>query len=127
MTHGGRAEIVRDFRYTLAMSVFGNIATAAFIEQFWQQQPLLVRGALPGISNLISGNDLAGIACEDGADARIVTDQDENWRCEHGPFAESRFTELPADRWRVFRDPKELGSLHRILPVVSTRPTTRPR
>ena len=101
MTHGSRAEIVRDFSYTLAMSVFGNIATAAFIEQFWQQQPLLVRGALPGIANLISGNDLAGIACEDGADARIVIEQDENWRCEHGPFAESRFAELPADRWSL--------------------------
>lgn len=36
------------------------------------------------------------------------------------------FKDLPANRWRVFRDPKELGSLREILPVVSTRPAMRP-
>src|SRR5690606_24272105 len=45
--------------------------------------------------------ELAGLACEDNAEARIVIGGGEGWTVEHGPFAEARFATLPARSWTL--------------------------
>lgn len=45
---------------------------ARFLRDYWQKRPLLVRGAFPGFSPRLSPDDLAGLACLEGALARIV-------------------------------------------------------
>ena len=84
-------------------SLLGGLTPQQFIDTVWQQQPLLVRNALPAIGGIIDGNDLAGIACEPDGEARLViTDpQQTDWQCEHGPFRAARFKKLPASHWTL--------------------------
>jgi 50S ribosomal protein L16 3-hydroxylase len=84
-------------------SLLGALTPAQFIETIWQQQPLLIRNALPEAIGIIDGDDLAGIACESDSDARIIScdAQQTTWQCEQGPFDEQRFATLPTTHWTL--------------------------
>jgi 50S ribosomal protein L16 3-hydroxylase len=45
---------------------------ARFLHDYWQKRPLLIRRAFPDFQPPLSPDDLAGLACMDGALARIV-------------------------------------------------------
>ncbi|MBK6435848.1 MAG: hypothetical protein IPF83_08295 [Rhodanobacteraceae bacterium] len=71
-----------------------GMSVEKFLSTYWQKRPLLIRGMLDDdFASPISPNDLAGLACEPQARARLVThDQKrDRWALEHGPFAEARF------------------------------------
>jgi len=95
--------------------LLGTLSTADFIRENWQEVPLFVRNALPNVAGLIDGDELAGIACEGDADARIVTVYDDEYRCEHGPFEESRFADLPGSDWTLL-----VQSVDQWVPAVAT-------
>ena len=80
-----------------------GMPVAAFFDQYWQQRPLLVRSAVPDFLDPISPDDLAGLACEELAESRLVQGPDEagNWSLETGPFAESRFAQLNEAGWTL--------------------------
>ena len=84
-------------------SPLGNLNPQTFIDTVWQQQTLLVRGALPEAINIIDGNDLAGIACEPDGEARLIIHDaaQDRWQCEQGPFKAARFKKLPATQWTL--------------------------
>lgn len=46
-------------------------------------------------------DELAGLACEEDAQARLVMSSKGQWKVEHGPFAESRFAKLPKKDWAL--------------------------
>ncbi|MFT5445460.1 MAG: 50S ribosomal protein L16 3-hydroxylase [Gammaproteobacteria bacterium] len=85
------------------MSILGTITTAQFIERHWQKEALLIRGAFRLPSALIDGDELAGLACEDDVESRLVQCDSEQqyWLCEDGPFDEDRFAELPSSHWTL--------------------------
>lgn len=76
---------------------------AAFLRQYWQKHPLLVRGALPGFTPPLEPDDLAGLACEEDALARIVRHEpgSSEWILRHGPFSEADFSALPERDWTL--------------------------
>lgn len=80
-----------------------NISTDIFLRDYWQQKPLLIKNAFQGIINLISEEELAGLACEVDVESRLITfDSPENrWQLEHGPLDENRFSKLPASHWTL--------------------------
>lgn len=45
---------------------------ARFLREYWQKHPLLIRDAFPGFRTPLSPDELAGLACMEGALARIV-------------------------------------------------------
>lgn len=45
---------------------------ARFLREYWQKRPLLIRGAFSGFQPPLSPDDLAGLACMEGALARII-------------------------------------------------------
>lgn len=79
--------------------------TGLFLRDFWQKKPLLIRNAFDGWSNPLDPDELAGLACEDGVEARIITGNGgggaDAWACEHGPFEETRFATLDETRWTL--------------------------
>lgn len=82
----------------------GETSVEDFLKHYWQQKPLLIRNAFPGIQSPLSADELAGLACEDYVNARLVLAKDENgkpWQVEFGPFEESRFSHLPASHWSL--------------------------
>jgi 50S ribosomal protein L16 3-hydroxylase len=73
----------------------------AFLRDYWQKTPLLIRGDGATWHNPLSPDDLAGLACEDGVEARIVTRTKTSWQLEHGPFKASRFAKKTKKPWTL--------------------------
>lgn len=92
-------------------SCLGEISADTFLRDYWQKKPLLVRAAFPDLGSsqtpLLSAEELAGLACEDHVNARLVINNENcsadsrPWQLEFGPFEESRFSELPESNWSL--------------------------
>jgi 50S ribosomal protein L16 3-hydroxylase len=85
------------------MSDLLGMPVAQFLRRYWQKRPLLVRQALPGFRSPIAPEDLAGLACEELAHARLVTHQPrtDRWTLRSGPLAESDFSTLKKSHWTL--------------------------
>ena len=82
---------------------FLGLPIERFLHDYWQQHPLLVRGAFTHFASPITPDELAGLACEDGALARLVVHDAvaDRWQVHTGPFEESRFSQLPERDWTL--------------------------
>ncbi len=82
---------------------FLGMPAAAFLRDYWQQRPLLIRNAFADFSNPLTPDDLAGLACEDFALSRLVAHDpaSDRWILRNGPFAESDFADLPESHWSL--------------------------
>lgn len=84
-----------------ALTLLGGISPSQFLAEFWQKKPLLIRQAIPNFQGLLSANDLAGLACEEDVQSRIVLKEDQVWRLENGPFNDATFANLPDKDWSL--------------------------
>ena len=92
-----------------AIEVDGNLRSPLgmlperFLRDYWQKRPLLIRNALPGFHSPVSAEDLAGLACEPYALARLIVHDtaSDRWSVENGPIPEARFGELPDSNWTL--------------------------
>ena len=80
-----------------------GMPAARFLRDYWQRHPLLVRGAFAPWQDPLSPEDLAGLACEELALARLVSldRAGDDWQVEQGPFEEARFPALPDHDWTL--------------------------
>ena len=80
-----------------------GMAPEVFLRDYWQKRPLLVRSAFPGFVSPITPEDLAGLACEEAALARVVLHdrKRDRWELRNGPFAEASFPKLPKKDWTL--------------------------
>lgn len=65
---------------------FNELTPELFLQNYWQQKPLVLRQALPGFEDLISPDELAGLACEELVESRLIFKQDDQWHAKSGPF-----------------------------------------
>ena len=98
----------------------GGLSAESFLASPWQRKPLLIRDALPGFESPLTAEELAGLACEDDVESRLVLDRGgaERWEVRHGPFDAAAFTELPAERWTLL-----VQEVNRLVPAVGLRAT----
>lgn len=79
-----------------------GIDETAFLRDYWQKRPLLMRGALAGYDFPLQPEELAGLACEEEIESRLVIGHDrQHWELHHGPFDEDRFSGLPGSNWTL--------------------------
>nr|WP_298378375.1 cupin domain-containing protein [uncultured Halomonas sp.] len=90
------------------LTLLSGLSAAEFLAEYWQKKPLLIRGAFPDFAPPLSPDELAGLACEDGIEARLVEEhgqdghgQDKPWKVSHGPFDEATFAHLPEKNWTL--------------------------
>ncbi|MDX1754794.1 MAG: cupin domain-containing protein [Marinobacter sp.] len=85
------------------MDVLGGLTAEAFLREYWQKKPLVIRQALPGYQCPVTADELAGLACEDSVESRIVIERDDGkpWQLHNGPFSPERFESLPATHWTL--------------------------
>lgn len=81
----------------------GQLSTADFLQDYWQQHPLLIRQAFPDFVPPLNADELAGLACESDIESRLVLEKDgpAPWHLENGPFTPQRFAELPPSHWTL--------------------------
>ena len=73
-----------------------------FLAQYWQKQPVLLPALIPDFSDSLSPEELAGLACEEFVESRLVTEPEPGkWQLRHGPFEDSDFTQLPDSNWTL--------------------------
>ena len=85
----------------MPLQLLNNLTPAQFLAEYWQKKPLLIKNAIPNFKDLLSPNDLAGLACEDDVQARIIQQQKDKknkdkWLVKSSPFDEAVFAKLPA-------------------------------
>jgi 50S ribosomal protein L16 3-hydroxylase len=86
------------------MSVpLGEFSPEQFLEEFWQKKPCLIRQAIANFKPLLDGDDLAGLACEEMAESRLVkgTVKAADWTVAHGPFSDADFSALSDKNWTL--------------------------
>jgi 50S ribosomal protein L16 3-hydroxylase len=82
--------------------VFGSLSRAQFLERHWQRSPLFLPGALPGFRSPLSPDELAGLACEESVESRLVQGHvGAGFRLTRGPFEEKAFARLPKRNWTL--------------------------
>lgn len=57
-----------------------------FMQHYWQQQPVVIRQGFQQFTDPISPEELAGLACEESVESRLVYRQGAQWQAESGPF-----------------------------------------
>jgi 50S ribosomal protein L16 3-hydroxylase len=82
-------------------NLLGGISVEQFLEQYWQKRPLLIRQAMPGFTGVLEPNELAGLACEEEAQSRLISYKRGKWLLEQGPFDEGRFARLAKTNWTL--------------------------
>ncbi len=88
---------------TAPQSLLGGLSPARFMQTHWQRKPLLVRGAFDLPTPPLDKHELAGLACEEAVDSRIVQERhpDGPWKLDYGPFDEAFFANLPESHWTL--------------------------
>ena len=75
---------------------------ATFYRKYWNKIPFVVRNAIK-VGGLIEADELAGLSLEEDIRSRIVTKGagSTDWKCEHGPFKEDKFSQLGEEGWSL--------------------------
>ena len=84
-----------------ASTLLGGITPTEFLRDYWQKKPLLIKQAIPNFAGLLTPDELAGLACEDDVQARIISLKKNKWTVKNGPFDENYFSKLPAKEWTL--------------------------
>ena len=80
-----------------------GMPAAVFLRDYWQKRPLLIRAAFPDFETPVQPEDLAGLACEETALARLITHDraTDGWSVRSGPFQEEEFPGMPDHDWTL--------------------------
>jgi len=87
--------------------ILGGMDPQAFLRDYWQKKPLLIRNALPNFKTLVQPNELAGLALESEVESRLVTEKvtaknkAQRWQLKTGPFTAKDFKALPKTHWTL--------------------------
>lgn len=80
-----------------------GISPARFLRDYWQKRPLLIRNAFADFQPPLQPNDLAGLACEPAALARLIVHDEkrDRWQVNPGPLSEADFASTPDSHWTL--------------------------
>ena len=80
-----------------------GLTAQKFLSHYWQRKPLLFRQALSGFQCGLEPDELAGMACEQDIESRLVLEKDgvSPWEARYGPFDEAVFRQLPESHWTL--------------------------
>jgi len=84
----------------LAPPPLGGLTPKAFLRDYWQKRPLLVRQAVPGFAGLMDKRALFALAADDQAESRLI-ERSPSWRVTHGPLARRDLSRLPERDWTL--------------------------
>ena len=80
---------------------FTHFDIAHFLEHYWQKRPLLIHNPWSQWRNPLEPDELAGLACEEGVESRLILREGDRLAMESGPLPETRFGELGDGPWTL--------------------------
>jgi 50S ribosomal protein L16 3-hydroxylase len=78
----------------------GGLSPQAFLRQFWQKRPLLVRQAIPRFAGVLDKRALFALASSEDAEARLI-ERRPAWRVTSGPLDRRTLSRLPSRDWTL--------------------------
>jgi 50S ribosomal protein L16 3-hydroxylase len=96
-------------------SILGGLSPAAFLRDYWQKRPLLVRQAFPGFKGIIDRDRFLSLATRDDARSRLIIHHPAGsaggagrrarsrarWERHDGPFGGLDIGMLPRSHWTL--------------------------
>ena len=80
---------------------FQNFDIDQFLRVYWQKKPLLIRKAFRDWHNPLEPDELAGLACEEEIESRLICQTAAGWAMEQGPLPEERLAGLNGSHWTL--------------------------
>lgn len=80
------------------LDVLGGITAEQFLAEYWQKKPLLVRGAMPEIANILEPSDVMELALDENVTARLIKQKDRDpkqWSVKSSPLLKADFQKMP--------------------------------
>lgn len=65
---------------------FTQFTQAEFLRDYWQKKPVLIKQGFLNFADPISPDELAGIACEEQVESRLIHQSKGKWHADFGPF-----------------------------------------
>jgi 50S ribosomal protein L16 3-hydroxylase len=81
--------------------LLGGLTITAFLRDYWQKKPLLIRQAIPGFNGLLDPQQLIALSCDQDAQARVVTQRRGQWQLHQAPYEPKDFDALSKAKWTV--------------------------
>ena len=72
---------------------------AEFLRDYWQKKPVVIKQGFSSFEDPISPDELAGIACEEQVQSRLIHHTDGKWQADFGPF--ESYDHLGEDNWSL--------------------------
>lgn len=82
-------------------TLLGGLSAQAFMREHWQKQMRFMPQAVPGFTDLLTPEAMWRLAASRDVESRLVIRDGKRWILEHGPFAKSRRSQLPARDWTL--------------------------
>ncbi len=83
-------------------NLLGGVSHQQFLDEYWQQKPLLVRQAFSNIAPPFSVEELAGLCCDTESSGRLIIEKgDTPWQVIQSPLEEEHFLNLPDSHWTL--------------------------
>lgn len=82
------------------MKLLGDLTPQQFLSEYWQQKPLVVRGALSDFECPVTPEEIGGLSLEEDVESRLLQARPQ-WQLRNGPFKEEDLTALPDSHWTL--------------------------
>ena len=110
--------------------ILGGISTQQFLDEYWQQKPLLIRNAFVPSFAPLTNPEILTLAGYEDAESRLVLWHNKAWSLDHGPFGAKDFKQLRSvkdARWTVLVQDVQHFSFeaHALLKQFNFLPQTR--
>jgi 50S ribosomal protein L16 3-hydroxylase len=89
----------------LPVELLGGLSAQAFMQEYWERKPLLVRQAVPGVQAPLTRAELFDLAQRDDVESRLVVRRGEGaqqeWELRRGPLARRSLPPLKQNGWTL--------------------------
>ncbi len=65
---------------------FSPLTIEQFLNDYWQQKPVIIKSGISDFINPLEADELAGLAAESNIESRLISYKDKKWNAESGPF-----------------------------------------
>ena len=84
-----------------AVPLLGGLSADAFLRDYWQKKPLLIRNAIADFTGPLTKGEVLALAGREEAESRLIRCDADNWQLEHGPFSPRDFRRKKNGLWTV--------------------------
>jgi 50S ribosomal protein L16 3-hydroxylase len=81
------------------LPLLGGLTPTQFLRDYWHKKPLLIRNAIPQMQLLLSRTALFKLSSNDAVESRLVTQLDQQWAMQNGPF--QSLPSIRQDQWTL--------------------------